>query len=358
MGPGRDYGTFQSALGILLVASEGSAVSRPTILDVAKRAGVSKSLVSLVMRDSPHVSEEKRAAVLQAAEELGYRPNAVARSLVRQRSYVLGVLLSNLHNPFFADVVDGIEERALEGGYRALFNSGKRIPQREAAALETLLQLQIDGLILAGTLLDSKIISNAGRSVPVVLITRTTRSPLVDSVSGNDRAGARLAVDHLVSLGHRRIAHIDGGGGAGARRRRAGYVAAVKHHGLEPMLVTGSYTEEGGVEGVQRLLATKQNPTAIFAANDLAALGALQALSEAGRSVPDDVSLIGYDNAWLAGLQHISLTTIDQPRHLLGATAVDLLIERLDEGRTDSRHLVLSPSLVVRSTTGPPAEGL
>ena len=333
-------------------------MSRPTILDVAKRAGVSKSLVSLVMRDSPHVSEEKRAAVLQAAEELRYRPNAVARSLVRQRSYVLGVLLSNLHNPFFADVVDGIEERALEGGYRALFNSGKRIPEREAAALETLLQLQIDGLILAGTLLDSKIISNAGRSVPVVLITRTTRSPLVDSVSGNDRAGARLAVDHLVSLGHRRIAHIDGGGGAGARSRRAGYVAAVKHHGLEPMLVTGSYTEEGGADGVQRLLETRQNPTAIFAANDLAALGVLQALSQADRSVPEDVSLIGYDNAWLAGLQHISLTTIDQPRHQLGATAVDLLIERLDGGRGEARHLVLSPSLVVRSTTGPPARGL
>ncbi|MDR9451950.1 MAG: substrate-binding domain-containing protein, partial [Acidimicrobiia bacterium] len=249
-------------------------------------------------------------------------------------------------------------ERALEGGYRALFNSGKRIPEREAAALETLLQLQIDGLILAGTLLDSKIISNAGRSVPVVLITRTTRSPLVDSVSGNDRAGARLAVDHLVSLGHRRIAHIDGGGGAGARSRRAGYVAAVKQHGLEPMLVTGSYTEEGGAEGVQRLLETRQSPTAIFAANDLAALGVLQALSQADRAVPEDVSLIGYDNAWLAGLQHISLTTIDQPRHQLGTTAVDLLIERLDGGRGEARHLVLSPSLVVRSTTGPPARGL
>jgi DNA-binding LacI/PurR family transcriptional regulator len=132
----------------------------------------------------------------------------------------------------------------------------------------------------------------------------------------------------------------------------------MKTHGLEPIIVTGSYTEEGGAEGVRQLLGTKRIPTAIFAANDLAALGALQALAEAGRSVPGDVSLIGYDNAWLAGLQHISLTTIDQPRHQLGATAVELLIERLDEGRTDPRHLVLSPSLMVRSTTGPPARGL
>ena len=333
-------------------------MSRPTILDVAERAGVSKSLVSLVMRKSPHVSEEKRAVVLLAAEELGYRPNAVARSLVRQRSYVLGVMLSNLHNPFFADVVDGIEDRALESGYRALFNSGKRIPQREAVALETLLELQTDGLILAGTLLDTKTIDRAGRAVPVVLIARATRSRIVDSVSGDDRAGAGLAVDHLISLGHQLIAHIDGALGAGARRRRAGYTAAIKRHGLEPMVVAGSYTEEGGAEGVRQLLDTKRSPTAIFAANDLAALGALQALAESGRSVPDDVSLIGYDNAWLAGLQHISLTTIDQPRHQLGATAVELLIERLDEGRTESRHLVLSPSLVVRSTTGPLARGL
>ena len=333
-------------------------MSRPTILDVAERAGVSKSLVSLVMRKSPHVSEEKRTAVLQAVEELGYRPNAVARSLVRQRSHVLGVMLSNLHNPFFADVVNGIEDRALESGYRALFNSGKRVPEREAVALETLLELQTDGLILAGTLLDTKTIDEAGKAVPIVLIARATRSRVVDSVSGDDRAGARLAVDHLVSLGHRRIAHIDGGGGAGARRRQAGYAAAMKKHGLEPMIVTGSYTEEGGAAGVRQLLETKHKPTAIFAANDLAALGALQALSEAGRSVPEDVSLVGYDNAWLAGLQHISLTTIDQPRHQLGTTAVELLIERLDKGQTDARHLVLAPSLVVRATTGPPARGL
>ena len=333
-------------------------MSRPTILDVAERAGVSKSLVSLVMRKSTHVSDEKRSAVLQAAEELGYRPNAVARSLVRQRSYVLGAMLSNLHNPFFADVVDGIEDRALESGYRALFNSGKRVPEREAVALETLLELQIDGLILAGTLLDTRTIDAAGSAVPVVLIARATRSRIVDSVSGDDRAGAGLAVDHLVSQGHERIAHIDGSRGAGARRRQAGYTAAMKRHGLEPMIVTGSYTEEGGAQGVRQLLETKRSATAIFAANDLAALGALQALAEAGRSVPDDVSLIGYDNAWLAGLQHISLTTIDQPRHQLGRTAVELLIERHDEGRTEPRHLVLLPSLVVRATTGPPTRGL
>ena len=333
-------------------------MSRPTIHDVAKRAGVSKSLVSLVMQESPYVSDERRGAVLQAVEELGYRPNAMARGLVQQRSHVLGVMLSNLHNPFFADVVTGIEAKALQRGYRAFFNTGIRVPEREAIALETLLQLQADGLILAGTLLDMKTINKAGKAVPIVLISRATRSRHVDSVAGDERLGAKIAVDHLVSLGHTRIAHIDGGRGAGAKRRRRGYEAAMAAHGLEPLVTAGSYTEEGGSEGVQNLLAMDRNPTAVFAPNDLAALGCLQALSEAGRSVPDDVSLMGYDNAWLAGLQHISLTTIDQPRHELGTTAVELLLERLEDGRKESRHIVLEPALVVRATTAPPAKGL
>lgn len=333
-------------------------MSRPTILDVAERAGVSKSLVSLVMQGSPHVSDDRRSDVLQAAAELGYRPNTMARSLVQQRSYVLGVMLSNLHNPFFADVVDGIEDRALENGYRALLNSGRRVPEREGVALETLLSLQTDGLILAGTLLDLKTIDAAGREVPIVLITRDVRSKVVDSVSGDDKKGSRLAVDYLVALGHTRIAHIDGGRGAGARRRSTGFRKAMEAHGLEPITVPGSYAEDGGMQGVERLVEIGANPTAIFAANDLAAIGALQALFEAGRTVPEDVSLVGYDNAWLAGLQHLSLTTVDQPRHELGATAVELLIERIDGGRTKPRHLVLPPTVVERSTTGPPARGL
>lgn len=132
----------------------------------------------------------------------------------------------------------------------------------------------------------------------------------------------------------------------------------MKTHGLEPMVVAGTYTEEGGAQGVSELHESDRHPTAIFACNDLAALGSLQALSDAGHSVPEDVSLIGYDNAWLAGLQHISLTTIDQPRHELGTTAVQLLIERIEEGRTHARHIVLPPSLVIRSTTGPPNRGI
>jgi DNA-binding LacI/PurR family transcriptional regulator len=326
----------------------------PTIIDVAKRAGVSKSLVSLVMRGSPQVSESKREAVLRAAEDLRYRPNAVARSLVRKRSNLIGVMLSDLHNPFFVEVVDGIQQEALAADYHALFNTGGRKPAGESVAIESLLQLRTDGLILASPVLAARQIRAAATTAPVVLVARPSRWPEVDSVTNDDRAGARLAVDHLVELGHRAIAHIDGGRGAGAAARRAGYREAMSRHGHEPLVVSGEYTEEGGAAGVAELLELRRRPTAIFAANDLAAIGALQALEESGLRVPEDVSLVGYDNTALAGLGHIGLTTIDQPRREIGATAVKLLLGRLDGGRAKGGRVLLQPSLVVRATTAPP----
>jgi DNA-binding LacI/PurR family transcriptional regulator len=325
----------------------------PTIVDVAERAGVSKSLVSLVMRGSPQVREEKRLAVERAVEQLGYRPNAVARSLVRNRTNVLGVMLSDLHNPFFADIVDGIDAEASAARYRALINTGSRVPEREWEAIETLLQLRTDGLILASSVLPSAQILKAGEAVPVALIARPSRWPSVDSVTNDDRAGARLAVDHLVSLGHRRIAHVDGGRGAGATARRQGFLDAMRDHGLaaKGRVVRGDYTEEGGAAGVDGLLASGRRPTAVFVANDLAAIGALHALERHGLAVPGDVSVVGYDNTSLAALGHIDLTTVNQPRREIGATAVRLLLERLEGRRTRARHVVIAPDLVVRGTT-------
>jgi DNA-binding LacI/PurR family transcriptional regulator len=333
-----------------------SGGGHPTILDVAERAGVSKSLVSLALRGSPRVREEKRKAVLKAAEQLGYRPNAMARSLVRRRTNVIGVMLSDLHNLYFVEVVDGIEEEALSADYQALINTGGRLPGREWEAIETLLQLRTEGVILAGPVLPAARILAAASAVPVVLVARASRWSSVDSVTNDDRAGARLAVDHLVSLGHRDIAHVDGGLGAGSAARRSGYLEAMRRHGLEDRAVValGAFTEEGGASGIERLLTARRTPTAVFVANDLAAVGALHALEQHGLRVPEDVSVVGYDNTSLAGLGHIDLTTIDQPRRQIGATAVRLLLERLDGGRRRARHVVVPPSLVVRSTTAPP----
>ena len=331
----------------------------PTIVDVAKRAGVSKSLVSLVLRDAPNVSDQKRAAVARAMREIGYRPNAVARSLVRRRSHVIGVMVSDLHNPYFTEVIDGIEAAAREAGYHALFNSGGRTAAGEAVAIDTLLQQRTDGIVMAGPVLDAGRMARVAAAVPVVVVARNARSDDLDSIANDDRMGARLAVDHLVSLGHRAIAHVDGGTGAGSPQRRSGFLQAMAGHGLagSATVVRGSFTEEGGREGVRALLRGRERPTAIFVSNDLAAVGALDALDDHGLRVPDDVSLVGYDNIALAGLGHIDLTTIDQPRREMGESAVRLLVERRDGGRRRARHLVVAPSLVVRGSSAPPPDG-
>jgi DNA-binding LacI/PurR family transcriptional regulator len=330
----------------------------PTIIDVAHRAGVSKSLVSLVMRGAPNVSEERRRAVLEAAAELRYRPNAMAQILVRRRSFVIGVMLSDLHNPFFTAVVDGISAHAHTADYRALINTGDRSPGSERDAVETLLRLRTDGIVLAGTVIDAATIDRVGREVPLVLASRVTRSRVVDSVVTDDVAGAGLAVEHLVGLGHRRIAHITGGRGAGSRHRATGYRRAMGRHGLARVVsvVPGSYTEMGGIDGVRRLDSEGALPTAIVAPNDLAAIGVLQALEARGLSVPGDVSVVGYDDSHLASLEHIALTSVRQDPMGIGSTAVELLLERLDHGRTGPRHVVLEPGFTIRATTGPPRE--
>ena len=289
------------------------------------------------MRDAPSVSEAKRRAVLAAAAELDYRPNAVARSLVQRRTRVLGVLLSDLHNTFFADVLDGIAGRAAERGYKAMLNTGNRAPSGEAdgdrdparAPEPTGSSSRVPGSKPPGS-------PRPPASVPVVLVARTIAGSAVDCVSNDDVARAlRSPWSTWSQLGHRRIAHIDGGGGAGAEAGSRATPAPCGATGSAARSRTarGDYTEEGGAKGVAALLARGARPTAIFAANDLSAIGALDALTRRGLRVPDDISLVGYDNTSLAALRHIDLTTIDQPREAMGRTAVDLLLERLERRR-------------------------
>jgi DNA-binding LacI/PurR family transcriptional regulator len=312
----------------------------------------------MVTRGEVGVSDESRKAVLEAIEELNYRPNVMAQSLVQRRTRILGVMISDLRNPFFGAVVSGIQARAGELGYRVLFNTGDRTPDLEESAIENLLELRVDGLILASPRVADAVIARAGHSVPVVVLNRHMTDDSSDSVTNDNIAGARLAVEHCLSFGHQRIAFIKGGVGAGARTRSEGYLRAMRDFDLAEyiVMVEGGHTEEGGYRGAHGLLKMKPLPTAIFASNDLCAIGAMNALEEAGLKIPDDVSLVGYDNNTLAELRHISLTTIDQPGEDMGRSAVERLSERITEERTTPRHDVVTPSLVVRSTTGPPPD--
>lgn len=331
-------------------------MKHPTILDVAKEAGVSKSLVSLVMRDSEKVSPSSRSSVLAAAKELGYRPNAAARTMVRQRSYVIGVLVSDLHNPFFADLIDGIDTAATDAGYRSILTTGNRVAEREELAVSTLLEMRVDGLILVSPVFSRGFAVESSQSVPTVVVGETTRAATVDSVTNDDRRGAGMVVDHLVELGHRSIAHIDGGVGAGSRPRRTGYQRSMRRHGLanQARSVQGGFTEEGGRTGIRTLLHEGSRPTAVFVANDLAAIGVLEVLDKEGLSVPGDISVVGYDNTAMAASHRLGLTTVNQPRLEMGHKAASLILTRIDENRSTPSHVVLPPKLVIRESTSPP----
>ena len=323
--------------------------------DVAREAGVSRALVSLVMREQPNVSADRRRRVVEAAGRLGYRPNAMARSLASRRTRTVGVVLDDLRNPFFAEIASGVEELASELGYQLLLGSGGRVARRESSALATLLEYRVDGVILVSPRMPAADIAAACAEVPVVMVGRRLRNVDADFVVIDERHGTELVLDHLRGLGHERIAHVDGGRGAGGPQRRSSYLRGMRDRGLadRAQVIAGDFTEDAGTNAARRLLADPQLPTAVFAANDLVAAGLLGGLDRAGVAVPGDISIVGYDNIGIAHLAHVSLTTVDQPRGDMGRLALELLLDRIERRRAGVVR-VIEPTLVVRSTTAPP----
>lgn len=334
------------------------AKGHPTIRDVAARAGVSKSLVSLALQNSPRVAAESREAVLAAAAELGYRPNAAARTLVAHRTRTIGVFVLDMRNPIYADILEGLQVEARRRDYRTIVVVGGEDRVAERAELEKLMEFRVEGLITLGHRLPEGAATAVSEACPAVLVGAELRGrDHLSSVSNDDIAGARLAVDHLVSQGHVRIAHVSGGDNAVARRRRKGYEQAMTDHGLadEIACIDGEFTDEGGYRGSLRALSAPERPTALFVANDFAAVGALAAAAESGLRVPEDLSVIGYDGSTLAGLRSIGLTTVAQPLRDMGVAAAACLCDQLEEDSAATvRRIRMSPRLVVRSTTAPP----
>lgn len=321
--------------------------------DVAARAGVSRPTVSLVFRGATGPSAATKQRVLRAAEEIGYYPDMSARLLRRQRSKQLGVVFA-MRQPFEVELVEHIYPAAQRHGYGVVL--GAVTPTRDhATVVEELLGYRCEAMIL---LEGGQGAGELASRLPVVQVACAADDRAFDVIRSDDADGIQQAVDHLVGLGHRRIVHVDGGTEPSSDERRRGYEDGMRRHGLPPQVIAGAYTEEAGARAAAELVAMTHQPTAVITSNDRCALGLLDHLVRAGVRVPDDMSVVGYDDSSVARLPYLNLTTIRQDAARLAELGVEAVVRHLDTGDTDVTAVTLTPHLVVRGTTAPPPTGL
>ena len=332
-----------------------------TIKDVAREAGVSVGTASQALGGSPAVREETRRRVLAVAKRLRYQPSALARGLVTRRTHTVGLLISDIANPFFIRAVRAVEDVAQENGYNVILCNTDEDPAKETQYLRVLMEKRVDGIILATTAGSLQAVRDVRwRRVPLVLFDRELPRVATDTVKVDSVLGGRLATEHLLGLGHRRIGIIHGPlvRSTGAERLQ-GYLTALKTAGIRPipeLIREGNFKQDSGYELTKALLEVSLPPTALFCTNNLMTVGALQALRERKIRIPDALSLVGYDDMEWWTLTHPPLTTVGQPVYDLGLEAMRLLLAQI--GREKKRHpkrVVLKPELILRDSCGPPS---
>jgi LacI family repressor for deo operon, udp, cdd, tsx, nupC, and nupG len=325
-----------------------------SIKDIARVAEVSPSTVSRALNADPRISEATSARIHHLARKMGYMPSLVARNLVTQQTNTIGLVISCISDLFVGDLVIGVEQAARSHGYSVFLISSYRDAEREEEAVRSLHERRTTGIIVTGSQIDEGYLALRARFPQPIVLINCPGYP--HSISTDNLAGARQAVEHLVQLGHRRIAYVANHHSHQANLDRAsGYEATLAHYDLpleRDLVVDGDGTMAGGQWAAQQLLAPPQPPTAIFCFNDLTAIGALCALSQAGLQVPADCSVVGFDDLELAAYCCPPLTTVRQHRDRLGQHAMHML-HRLILGRGDVQAEILPAELVVRRTTGP-----
>jgi LacI family transcriptional regulator len=333
-----------------------------TLKQLSQLAGVHPSTVARVLNGDPlqRVSGEVRERIVTLAREHQYEPNRIARSLRTKRSSVVGTLIPDIANPFFAMLFRGIEDAMGQRDYSVILANTDDDPEREVRGLAMLRGRQVDGVILATARRHDVAIQElalAATKFPFVLVNRHTDPIPSNAVVPDDYGGAMIAVKHLVELGHRRIAHIAGSQDISTGSMRClGYLNALQRHGLsaDPKLVAqGSYREAGGYEAMRALLALDDPPTAVFAVNDLAAAGALRAIHEAGLDVPQDISIVGFNDLSSVAATAPPLTTLRLPLHDMGMMAAERLLAMLHGERVPAVATMIPVTLICRESTGP-----
>lgn len=326
-----------------------------TIRDVAAHANVSTSTVSHVLNDTRFVEPATKARVLHAIDVIGYRPNSLARSLRRRGTSTIGLLIPDNSNPFFADIARAIEDVSFDAGYNVIFCNSDMSEAKETAYIDVLLSRQVDGLILISTSDRPEQLQPILKArVPVVVVDRELGDAQVDQIVVDNDYGGYLAGQYLARLGHRQIACITGQSDlTPSANRLIGFRRALDEAGiaLSPdAIVAGDFRHESGERAVQHLLEQQVAFTALFATNDLMAFGALNALRRAQRNVPDDVSVIGFDNIWPSAIMAPALTTIAQPISEIGRCSAKRVIERIRQPAAAAERMVLAPTLIERDS--------
>jgi len=329
-----------------------------SIKDIARVAEVSHSTVSRALHDSPLISEETKARIQHIAQEMGYSPSAIARGLVTKRTQTLGVVVTTIADPFVAEVVRGVEERALDEGYSIILCQSQSDPEREIAAVEILSEKRVDAIIVTASRVGSLYLPLLEKlSVPIVLINNQQEGRYVYSVGTDNLQGGQLAAHYLLGLGHVHVAYITGPEWAAQSKLRwEGVRQALQAQGLDfgpTPIAQGDGRCEGGQEAMTQLLRRAAPPTAVFCYNDLTAIGAMQAVRQAGRRVPDDISIIGYDDIAYTSYVVPPLTTIKQRKYEMGYQATEMALALLDGGEAVENVLVPG-ELVVRESCAPP----
>ena len=337
--------------------STGSTPSgRPRLVDVAERAGVSTATASLVLRGRPGPSASSRDAVHAAASDLGYRPDRTASLLARRRSHLLGVLL-DVTSPFHAELVRALDTASADRGLDLVLGTTTARTGEHRAA-ETLLDFRVEALVLLGPQMTDSDLTALATQCPTVAVGRAGTAGVTGVLAADDQ-GLEAAVDLLASLGHERIAFVDGPRGSIARARREGYRDAMARHGFRAGadVVRGGITEAEGAAAAERLLSRPagDRPTAVIAFNDRVAIGLRDSLLRAGVRVPEDASVVGYDDSPIARLGTIDLTSVSQEPEAIADATVEVVATLLEGGRGERvADVVIPPRLVVRSSTGPP----
>ncbi|MBF4614117.1 LacI family DNA-binding transcriptional regulator [Curtobacterium sp. VKM Ac-1376] len=319
-----------------------------TIYDVAARAGVSKSLVSLVLQRSPRVSDQRRAAVLKAIQELDYRPSTAAVSLAGTRSRTIGVVLDDFRNQWFVDLLTGLRESLQDQGHRLVVADRFLNTGLDASPVEGFLSMRVEGIVIAGEPTTDLAVP---ASMPLVIAGGRVSIPRADTVANDDRAGGGMAADHLLALGHTRLGFAGASSAASAERQAGFEAAAAPRASVATTVLPGEPTEEAGSRALGMLLDEHPDVTAVFAANDVMALGALSELAERGLRVPEDVSVIGYDDTPVAAMRYVGLTSIDDRSVDIGRGAGERLLARIADPALAATELLVEPRLVARRTT-------